>query len=496
MVVTTRRRPKLMKRARLGRSVVRLELAGDALPTEFRIWKVGLNTTANGYDVLWDEAAAEATMAAYAKHGVDLMIDLNHLSLDDEKPHYDPDARGWFQLELRDGELWAVNVRWTPEGAERLRNKTQRYTSPAFALDEDMRCVEIVNVALVSMPGTDELPALVAAARDLRRLARGPSLGDIQRAISEAIDAKFPPTTSTCFRAWLCEVYDLSVVYELDGKLFEAPYTFDGSAASVGDGVQVRRVYEPITEPDMKLNARQLAQATARARKLVKAGAAPALVIKTLAEGDASGEVAGVDIAALADFLGITANPAQDPAGFVAELMAKLDEISGRLRGDAPSKEAPTDQMPADEAAAAKLMLRQMGVATFTDGAMRLSEWRGIVSVHEAETKKLEADRRAIELTERTALVVRLQKLGAETPATSGLNDGALCKRLLEEPIDALRERVKTLEAISGRSAATPAGAGDASGLTPRDLKLAKEMGKTPEQMLLIKARVAAHKEG
>lgn len=362
---------------------------------EFLIWKSGRNSDRNGFNVLFDDAAARMVMASYEEHGVDVMIDLEHRSLEQESRAYDPDARGWAKLALRNGELWAVDVRWTPDGARRLSEQTQRYVSPAFFQDEDGRPTRIKNIALVAMPATDEIPALVARESEERMAIKHV---DVVRA----------------------------------GKL---------------------------------------------ARKLSKAGLAPSLVIRTLAdgEGDGSGEVAGVDIAGLADFLGITTNPAQDPAGFVKELMAKLDEISGKLRGDEPpAAEAPVEEMAAeeekkDEMAAARLMRDMMGVATFREGVLRLNDWRAIVATHEAAAKKLADERAAIELTERTALVKRLQACGAETPATSGLNDGKLVRRLAEEPIAELRERVKVLEARgtsqSGR-ALTPKTASDKQAVT------------------------------
>jgi phage I-like protein len=103
-------------------------------------------------------------MASFQAHGVDLVIDLEHLSLDDSSPNFDPDARGWCALEVREGELWAVNVRWTSDGQARLGDKRQRYVSPAFAWDRETgRVTRIVNIALTAMPATHETPALVAA---------------------------------------------------------------------------------------------------------------------------------------------------------------------------------------------------------------------------------------------------------------------------------------------------------------------------------------------
>ena len=155
----------------LGRIViaklVALDVApGDRPPAEFRLFKSGENETTKGL-FLFDAKAAELVMAAAkARGGVDYPIDLEHLSLEStDSRGFDPDARGWFSLAVRNGELWAVNVRWTPDGLRRLSEKTQRYVSPAFCVDGDNRITEIVNVALVAMPATQGTPALVAANR-------------------------------------------------------------------------------------------------------------------------------------------------------------------------------------------------------------------------------------------------------------------------------------------------------------------------------------------
>lgn len=152
------------------RQPVRLTVAlvpdeGGALPCEFRLFRAGENDTTKGVFVFDDEAARAVLANAAARGGVDYPIDLEHLSLDDAGRHYDPDARGWFKLAVRNGELWAVDVRWTPDGQRRLSERTQRYVSPAFLTDDEGRVTEIVNVALVAMPATNGTPALVAASR-------------------------------------------------------------------------------------------------------------------------------------------------------------------------------------------------------------------------------------------------------------------------------------------------------------------------------------------
>ena len=139
-----------------------IELDSDSPPTEFRLLKAGRNTTADGREFIFDAEDAAATMAAYAAHKVDRMIDLEHLSIDPKAPNYDPDARAWCQLELRNGELWATNVRWLDDGQRRLGAKLQRYISPYVEL-ENGHVVGLVNIALTALPALNGTPALVAA---------------------------------------------------------------------------------------------------------------------------------------------------------------------------------------------------------------------------------------------------------------------------------------------------------------------------------------------
>ena len=141
--------------------------AGDEPPREFRLFRAGENESSKG-TVVFDSAAAESVMAAYERDGTDVVIDLEHLSIDREERHFSTDACGWARLEVRDGELWAVDVRWTPDGDRRLREKRQRYVSPAFYVDDEKRVIQIINVGLTSMPATYGAQPLVAASRDLR----------------------------------------------------------------------------------------------------------------------------------------------------------------------------------------------------------------------------------------------------------------------------------------------------------------------------------------
>lgn len=156
-----------MKKVKL--TAVELQPGADGkLPSEFRILRRGTNTTTKG-DLVFDDAAARSVMAKFERHGVEVMIDLEHLSLDQESRSFDPDARGWCQLDVRDGELWAVNVRWNEDGARRLAEKRQRYVSPVVYTDDDGRVESLLNIAITALPATDNAQPLMAASRRLAR---------------------------------------------------------------------------------------------------------------------------------------------------------------------------------------------------------------------------------------------------------------------------------------------------------------------------------------
>lgn len=140
----------------------------DALPTELRLLHFGLNATAKG-DVLLDEQGAADIMRAYQRDGVDLMIDLEHFSIDPTARIMRPDAvdaRGWCGLELRSDGIYVSSMRWTPDGAQRLTERRQRYLSPVIECDDSGRAVSIYNVALVAMPATHDAAPLMAAGKE------------------------------------------------------------------------------------------------------------------------------------------------------------------------------------------------------------------------------------------------------------------------------------------------------------------------------------------
>lgn len=137
------------------------EEEGREPPTEFRLFSKGINRSTKG-DFLFDEEAAQAVMEEYEAHGVDLSIDYDHAAVNGGGARVV--AAGWFKLEMRDGDLWAVDVKWTPAGAEHLRQGEYRYFSPLFNFDPDSgRIQKIVNSALTNTPALHGIDALVAA---------------------------------------------------------------------------------------------------------------------------------------------------------------------------------------------------------------------------------------------------------------------------------------------------------------------------------------------
>jgi phage I-like protein len=138
-------------------------LTGDEPPSEFRLFTAGQVETTKG-TFTFDAEAASKVMAEYGAHGIDLMIDYDHASLAGVSldPAAAGKAAGWFNLELRNGELWAVNVRWTEPAAEALRAKEWRFMSPAFTTDGD-QITSVMNVAITNLPATRRLEPLMAA---------------------------------------------------------------------------------------------------------------------------------------------------------------------------------------------------------------------------------------------------------------------------------------------------------------------------------------------
>lgn len=231
---------------------VDLAVQGDALPTECRIFHAGVNETMYG-PLLYNMAARDSVLAEQAMRDTDSMIDLNHDSTNKQALALRADAadaRGWYRLEDRAGDLFAVGMRWTPDGTERLLSRKQRYLSPDVIFDsESTQILAIDRMALVAAPATLGAQALISLSRrahDVRCVSLSTSFTDIEEAVRSALRAYIPDDGMCDDCAWVRDVFDDCFVYEYKGCLWRVGYTFaNGTASIVGTPAQVVTSYVP-----------------------------------------------------------------------------------------------------------------------------------------------------------------------------------------------------------------------------------------------------------
>jgi len=213
-------------------------------PKEFRIWAFGEVESTKG-TFLFDKASAESVMARFNERGIDMGGDYEHASTQDKPPPEGAPSPLWCKLAVREDGLWAVDVKWTPRALDYLKNGEIRYFSPAFfANRETKRISRLHNIALTNDPATlDAEPLVAATALDRRTefVALSLSFDQVRDALGLALRGKYP---DQC--AWVCDVYDDSVVFSLGQKIWQAPYVAEGSTAVIGDPIEVQRTYTPV----------------------------------------------------------------------------------------------------------------------------------------------------------------------------------------------------------------------------------------------------------
>ena len=358
------------------RKPICLAVSGSQLPTEFRLFVSGWNETENGR-LLFDAKAASTVMAAYSAWGVDVMIDLEHQMLDTQAGAADPtarDARGWCKLELRNGELWATAVSWTPDGAKRLTEKRQRYVSPAVDVDpKSKRITQLINIAITALPATHDTPALVAASRKRKTLMTVQQLRSM-----------------------------VKLAIEMGGDVYLAKEAVKLSAGAGLDPSVVKQALEAIEQGDPKAALDILKGLIASA-----AGADP-----EEAEGD-GGEGDGAE--------GI-ATP--DEATESVETPKVMAESADPPAADGEDDEEDQDPKKKKERKAMRrLILRETGTSTMLEALNVLKDFKASHVTLEIERRKLSQDRAVLEGAERRALCVKLITLGAEFPGTVWADD-------------------------------------------------------------------------
>jgi phage I-like protein len=146
-------------------STVHISLGSTGLPPrEFRLFTAGKVDTLKGVFTFNDVAAREV-MAAYQEHGNELPMDYDHAMADPFSAPKDRVAAGWFNPEVRRGELWATNVRWTPRATKEICDREWRYISPTFLATDDpsRRIKRLINCALTNLPATRNLTPIAAS---------------------------------------------------------------------------------------------------------------------------------------------------------------------------------------------------------------------------------------------------------------------------------------------------------------------------------------------
>lgn len=173
---------------------VELAVGGTAekpeLPAEFRLFTAGTVRTTKGA-FIFDAEAADSCMKRQADYGNDLAIDYGHAMLGAKwanDPALAGAAAGWFRPDLRNGELWATQVSWTPKAAGMLMAREYRYISPTFDVDEGGRVRSLLNCALTNIPATHNLNPLMAS-QDAEDTPEPKTMKVLLAALSLAADA-------------------------------------------------------------------------------------------------------------------------------------------------------------------------------------------------------------------------------------------------------------------------------------------------------------------
>lgn len=141
-----------------------VEKDASGAPSAFRIWKAGENPTDHGMSV-FSKKSAKMLLDEQSVRGNLYSIDFDHASLDVKAPPEARRAAGWFQLDVRDGELWATNVQWTEVAKAGLTKDPPefRYFSPAYDQDKNDEVVSLINLALTNNPATWSVTALATS---------------------------------------------------------------------------------------------------------------------------------------------------------------------------------------------------------------------------------------------------------------------------------------------------------------------------------------------
>ena len=146
------------------------EVEVQGVPEVIRILPLGHVTSQKGeFDV--DEESLRLMKAEIARHGVDVVVDYEHQTLDGVQAP----AAGWVKdLSIQDGHIVA-KVEWTDRAATYLKNREYRYLSPVITVRKaDNKATGLHSLALTNTPAIDHMdPCLLYTSRRARPKASG-----------------------------------------------------------------------------------------------------------------------------------------------------------------------------------------------------------------------------------------------------------------------------------------------------------------------------------
>lgn len=91
-------------------------------------------------------------IAASTKDGIDMLVDYEHDSLDDNKGSLRSVAAGWIKKLSVSDKAIVGDVEWTSEARSKIEKGEYRYLSPTLITDEQGVILRIKNVALTNEP--------------------------------------------------------------------------------------------------------------------------------------------------------------------------------------------------------------------------------------------------------------------------------------------------------------------------------------------------------
>jgi hypothetical protein len=141
-------------------------------PTERLIFPAGEFKTTKG-TFIFDDEAAHLVMDDWQEWTGGLpqkgSSDYEHDQAKDFIPGHMKLDSSSYDLEIIEGGLWAVNIRWTDLAAGMISKREKRFTSPWWLFEKaSRRIVRYINFGLVSLPATIAQPELVAAAASVQ----------------------------------------------------------------------------------------------------------------------------------------------------------------------------------------------------------------------------------------------------------------------------------------------------------------------------------------